>query len=106
MKCVYACCPNVHVALVRETARQLGTSLTGKLIDSCTGCSMGNGCWKLVARATFSRSTRSPQGAPVDLSGPRLTGTVYVIFAQDFSWYCAWTYYLALKSDTAAALRR
>lgn len=32
IKCEYACYANVHVVLVRETARQLGASLMGKLI--------------------------------------------------------------------------
>ena len=95
---------HAHAGGLHETARQLGSRLTGNVRAS-------GGCWKRqpLRKTTLSRSERPLQRVFVDLAGPKPTqfsgGALYMLIKDDFSCF-GWTYFMRQKSDASATFKR
>ena len=61
---------HAHEGLLRQTAKDLGVTLTGEL-QPCTGCSMAKGLRKGISSSTENRATKKLGRVFVDLNGPK-----------------------------------
>ena len=98
---------HTHEALLKQTAKQQGVSLSGELHE-CRGCSMAKGLRKPIVRSTDTRADKKLQRVFVDLSGkmavPSIRGKRYTLIVRDDHTLFTRMYFLAKKSDAASAL--
>ena len=92
----------LHEGLLRETAKQLGVTLVGKLHE-CKGCSMAKGLRKPIPTCTTTRVF-------MDVSGPKLVESVggmkCSFLIRDGFPRKIWTYFGKHKSDTTNAFEQ
>ena len=86
---------HVYDAVLRETARQLGIKVTGRL-GCCDGCAGGKGIRKAVAKSTSCAEKRM-QRLFVDLTGPiqkSTGGAQYCLMIVDDAINMGWPVFL------------
>ena len=87
-------------AVVRETVRQLGIKVTGRL-GYCDGCAGGEGIRKAVAKSTSCRAKKRMQRLFADLAGPMQKsagGAQYCLMIVDDAINMGWPVVLPDKS--------
>ena len=92
----HRCYGHSHEALLYDTAKRIGVTLTGEL-QPCAGCSQGKGYRKAIPSTTSSRSTRKLQRVFVDLSGKRSVasygGSFYAMIVRDDYTRYSWVFF-------------
>ena len=101
--CTYG---HTHEALLKQTAKQQGVSLSGELYE-CRGCSMARGLRKTIARSTDTRADKKLERVFVDLSGKMAVSSIggkgYTLIVQNDHTRFTRVYFLAKKSNAASA---
>ncbi|CAM9889479.1 unnamed protein product, partial [Sphacelaria rigidula] len=100
---------HLHEGLLRETAKQLGVTLVGKLHE-CKGCSMAKGLRKPIPTSTTSRAAKPLERVFMDVSDPKLVesagGMKYSFLIRDDFTRKIWMYFGKHKSDTTRAFKQ
>ena len=104
---LFRCCyGHTHEALLKQTAKQQGVSLSGELHE-CRGCSMAKGLREPIVRSTDTRADKKLQRVFVDFSGkmtvPSIRGKRYTLIVRDDHTLFTRMHFLAKNSDTASA---
>ena len=100
---------HLHEGLLRETAKQQGVTLIGKLHE-CKGCYMAEGLRKPIPTSPDTRAVKPFERVFMDASGPKLVesagGMKYsFLIRYDFS-RKIWMYFGKQKSDTTKAFEQ
>ena len=93
--------------LLRETAGQHGTTLTGEL-QPCDGCSEAKGVRAGVPRRMISRARRTMETVHIDLAGPyevSMCGSHHLIMFVDSASRWMRPYGMRTKSETTAYIQ-
>ena len=103
--CTYG---HTHEALLKQTAKQQGVSLSGELYEY-RGCSMAKGLRKPIVRSTNTRADEKLERVFVDFSGkmavPSIGGKRYTLIVRDDHTRFTRVHFLAKKSDAASAFK-
>ena len=97
---------HAHDTVLRETARQMGINVTGRL-GYCDGCAGGKGIRKAVAKSTSCRAEKRMQRLYADLAGPMPTstgGARYCLMIVDDATNMGWPVFLPDKSAATVTL--
>ncbi|CAN0027935.1 unnamed protein product, partial [Sphacelaria rigidula] len=100
---------HLHGGLLRETAKQLGVTLVGKLHE-CKGCAMAKGLRKPIPTSTTTRAAKPSERVFMDASGPKLVesagGMKCSFFIRDDFTRKIWMYFGKHKSDNTRAFKQ
>ncbi|CAM9911506.1 unnamed protein product, partial [Sphacelaria rigidula] len=100
---------HLREGLLRETAKQLGVTLVGKLHE-CKGCSMAKGLRKHIPTSTTTRAAKPLERVFMDASSQKLVESVggmkYSFLIRDDFTRKIWMYFGKHKSDTTRAFKQ
>ena len=91
---------HAHDAILRDTARQMGIKVTGRL-GYCDGCAGGKGIHKAVAKSTSCRAEKRMQRLYVPTSAG---GARYCLMIVDDATNLGWQIFLPDKSTATVTL--